>query len=246
MTQRISFSLRSVFVCIFVVSVACWHVAATLSSRRNYNQVLAEIRADGGQIDDGYSAAPWWWLGARDDFFVATAISFGSGDVTDEDLRPLLQLDGLRTLGIRSSHVGDDGMTYVGTLCTLEDLTIDCPQVTDEGLGRLGSLVNLTELSIISANISPESISCLGACTKIESLQLVAVPANDRSVEIIAATWPRLIKLSLFGTRIRDKAAQYLRRLRNLVELDLRDTDMTTAAVDALAKEIPNAIILYR
>jgi F-box/leucine-rich repeat protein 14 len=132
---------------------------------------------------------------------------------TGDGLVHLENLPSLRELQLYSTPIGNDALKHVDQIKALEDLSLQSTQVTDEGLVHLKNMSSLKEL-LIPRQITDDGLVHLKGLTCLE-------------------------KLIIYSTDITDVGLAHLKNLSSLKLLTLFSPRVTPAAVEQLAKDLP-------
>lgn len=109
-------------------------------------------------------------------------VDFASPGVTDEGLKPLQALKGLRGLDLGRSQVTNAGLQYLGKeLQGLQALYLTSPRVTDEGLRHLRGLNGLIHLHLSGTQVHDAGLMHLQECKGLTRLSRSAGPARART-----------------------------------------------------------------
>ncbi|UCE48112.1 MAG: hypothetical protein JSW47_21255, partial [Phycisphaerales bacterium] len=132
---------------------------------------------------------------------------------TGDGLVHLVNLPSLCELQLYSTPIGNDALKHVNKLKALEALSLQSTQVTDEGLAHLKDMSSLKEL-LIPRQITDDGLVHLKGLTSLE-------------------------KLIIYSTDITDVGFAHLKNLSSLKSLTLFSPRVTPAAVEQLAKDLP-------
>jgi hypothetical protein len=99
-----SFSLRALFVLVFLASIPFAYVTWRIYEQNEYNRAIQGIIECGGEVKRIESWCPWWWFGDEEFYSTVVAIDFSSGFATDADLASLDGISGLLAVDVRSSN----------------------------------------------------------------------------------------------------------------------------------------------
>lgn len=121
----------------------------------------------------GVPADPTLLVGARLGEIHQQTLGFGP---TDDGLRHLAALRGLRELDISVSGIGDRGLASLRPLELLEVLHLDGTGLTDRGLDTVASFSRLRALDLSRTLVGPEG---LGALARLPALAFLSVSGID-------------------------------------------------------------------
>ncbi len=182
--------------------------------------------------------------------------------ITDHGLAALEGKRRLVRLDLSDTRVGDQGLTHVEGLSSLEILHLNGTDVFDEGLARLRGLIRLTTLGLRGTKVTDAGLAHLKGLSRLESLDLDGTKITDDGLARLAGLTKlttlslsetlvsdvglayleglsSLAWLSLDGTQITDSGLASIKRLTNLETLQLRSPKVTPAGVKALQAALP-------
>ncbi len=147
--------------------------------------------------------------------------------LTDDGMRHLAALPGLRRLAVTSIHHGDE--------------------LTDEGLATLLA-TNINDLSIYCTGVTGEGLRVLRpgqrtGTSKLIRLALEHTPLDDETLQYLK--WTRLKSLGLKDTGVSDRGIEYLKKVITLETLNLTDTLVTAGGIAELQHALPNCKISW-
>lgn len=149
----------------------------------------------------------------------------------DAQLEQLAKQKDLKKLDLSATEVGDLGLRHLTKLTALEELNLAQTTVSDAGLAHLAALPVLRKLTLDGTMVRG---SGLGAFTRLTDLSLANAPVgNDGLTEI--AKLSNLNRLNLSYTEITDAALPALAGLKALTDLDLTGADISDKGIQALA-----------
>jgi hypothetical protein len=177
----------SVTPCVALVAFLGWR--ATLVRHVDEQKALIEsISRHGGLValdtdflDPPNYGPPQWLqalLGERY-FSNIVSINLGATGITDENVKKLVKLRHLQSLGIWRTSASDAALAAVGRLKELETLDISQTNVTDEGLAELAGLENIRVLAVGGDRITDQGLAHLKRMSK---LHLLCVVGNQFSL----------------------------------------------------------------
>jgi hypothetical protein len=178
--------------------------------------------------------------------------------ISDGTLALVGKLTGLEALDIAQTSVTDNGLEHLITLVGLKELALGRGRLTYKALGILRMLPTLTSLDLSGARPVPPDMAGNRAGPGIpeEALQAIAELKELRVLKLghsniggsglrILSALDKVERLGLEGCRrIDDAAAIELVNWKSLKYLDLQDTQVTPAGVEALRKAKPALVIL--
>lgn len=139
-------------------------------------------------------------------------LDLGRCDVTDDDLKLVAGLPGLKYL----------------TLAPMQLVPIEVPEkrrCTSAGFKHLRGAKSLRHLAAAFLPVDDTVTEALGGLADLRSLDLGWTEVTDVGVQDLA-TLPKLAALNLSGTKVTDAGLADIGRIRGLEILDLRDTQV--------------------
>jgi len=139
------------------------------------------------------------------------------------------KLKGLKELDVGSTDASDASVAALSNMTSLRELDISRTLVKGATFSKLASLKELEELDISNTRLSPGSLTALAkACPQLKDLNLADTKLTDADMKVVAS-FPNLTKLDLSRNPISDRSIDALLKMKKLVKLDLRKTNMTPA-----------------
>ena len=126
--------------------------------------------------------------------------------------------------------VGDEAMTVVAQLPSLESIDLRLSKVTDEGLANLAKCLSLRNVGIEGTAVTDGGLEHL---LKLPHLKWLSLGVYDEGTNITdeglrtLAMMPQLEILNLSGTQITNEGLKHLAPLVNLERLDIDNTQIT-------------------
>ena len=121
-------------------------------------KAIAKIKEAGGQVMEL----------AQNDPRLEVSLHLTGGKVTDETLKPLVDMKDLVHLNLRGTDVTDAGMATVGKLTSLIRLHLERTKVTDAGLAQLKGLTNLEYLNVYDTAVTDSGLAQLDGLKKLK------------------------------------------------------------------------------
>jgi internalin A len=195
--------------------------------------------------------------------------------ITSKGLEHLSELSQLRSLSLDGTQVGDEGLVYLEPLQSMmfltlpmgitdvgiehlrglrlvQELSIKNHAISNNGLYHLAELTGLRSLDLTitdmradaEAKIDEQGLALLRKCGNLEVLSLIGTSVDDKAVEQIVH-FPKIKRLFIGKSVVSDAAIPSLRQLKNLVFLDLVETQVTTEGAQQLRRALPKCKIVY-
>jgi GTPase SAR1 family protein len=165
--------------------------------------------------------------------------------VADRDLRELVRQPGsarLKSVALRSTQIGGEGLKYLGHLHSIEHLGLGDTRVCDEDLKYLKGLHSLKSLSLEQTQIGDTGLRHLQKMRSLISLSLWETRVGNEGLSYLEGL-RSLEELNLNTTQVSDDGLRHLRHLRSLRELRLLDANVTDAGLESL-KELRSLVEL--
>ena len=177
--------------------------------------------------------------------------------VNDDSLKVISLFPTLEKLNLGNARISDQGLMHLKTLVNLKELNLDRTGITDRGLLALAPIQSLNRVSLVDVPIGDEGLRALvesnanleylnlagtkvsdtglAILTELKNLKTVTLP-NDSSdkglLEIAKIT--SLESVAASGKRLTAEGIKTLANLKNLGSLELKSTQLTDKAIDAL------------
>ena len=179
--------------------------------------------------------------------------------ISDGTLEIVSHIAGLEALDVAHTSVTDNGLDYLITLVNLKELSLGRGRLTNTSIEVLRMLPTITYLDLSGARPAPPDMpgraaarqgipeSSLRAIAELKDLRVLKLGYSAIGAEglRILGTVATIEKLGLEGCRrVNDEAMAELAKWKNLKYLDVQDTEVTQAGVDALKKTNPAIAIL--
>jgi hypothetical protein len=135
-------------------------------------------------------------------------------------------LEGLESLDLWATSVGDEAMQFASRLPNLRELDLWGTRVSDGSLTGLASLAGLRRLTVPGRHTTDAGLTWVATLGELRELDLSGSSMTDGG--LAALTRARsLVRLSLWGTRVTDAGLASLRELPWLAEVNLGGTAVT-------------------
>jgi Leucine-rich repeat (LRR) protein len=148
------------------------------------------------------------------------AVSFLASKVTDDDLKILRGLTGLKSLDLGFTRISDKGMKYLGDLASLETLSLAGAQyVGDDGLAAIKGLTNLKVIDFAGTRVTDKGMASLVGMRDLKSLR-VSGNISDRGLKSLQGL-KNLKELHLEYSQVSGSGLQYIGNPQNVVSVSL-------------------------
>jgi hypothetical protein len=112
--------------------------------------------------------------------------------VTDEGLRHLRALKGLKALSLGDLEITDEALVYLRGLEALEELDLYGNLITDRAMEHLSGLTNLKSIDLGNTAVSDEGIMRLAALPRLETLGLESTLVTSAGARRFQEAAPRV------------------------------------------------------
>jgi hypothetical protein len=232
---------------------------------------IREIKQLGGRVDLLKDGPSWLYdlIGDAPMELIEEPLSADLPNFSNEGLRHINWLAGLKELHLMESTITDAGLVYVSGMTNLETLSfnnsLDNLLITDAGLMQLKGLPGLKRLFLGGAQITDSGLAALNPrleyldvsftdvgdpgfanisrLANLEYLNLHYTGFTDAGLARLCAL-TRLHEINLRRTQISDAGLTELARLPSLKILDLRETRVTDAGIAELQRALPGITII--
>lgn len=129
--------------------------------------------------------------GARDDWLVPLSRLrdlewlWISGDITDEGVRRIAALNGLRALGLPKTQISPKACEIIAALPHLEILDLADTAIDDEGIKYLRRLWSLRVLNVRGTRIGDKGVEYLASLPSLEAVYLDNTRITSASLPIL-------------------------------------------------------------
>ncbi|MCM2372771.1 protein kinase domain-containing protein [Aporhodopirellula aestuarii] len=158
--------------------------------------------------------------------------------IGDEELERLAAVKGIRKLDLTDSQITTEGLTVLTGMRSLAILALPRFGIKGTALTKLRDLPALRTLRLNGVAFADEDSATLGQFPQLTSLCLAGCPITDEAVQEIARWLPDLQHLCLPGTRVTGDCLVHLESLRSLTDLQLHETQIDDLAIANLP-ELP-------
>lgn len=157
------------------------------------------------------------------------SLDIANTGVTDKGMDSLVPLTHLRHLALGRTRFSPDSLSMLRLLTTLESLDLSGPQGVARAQRSEGGAI-------------PASVAQL---KELRTLRLGHSQVSAEDLRLLAASLSKLEKLGLEAcARVDDEALKVIAGWKSLKYVDLQDTKISPAGVDALKKDRPELAIL--
>lgn len=155
-------------------------------------------------------------------------------EVPDAQFANIAHLTGLRRLNARGTDLKDSGLDCVMGMKKLIDLNIGETLITSKGLQKLKGLTKLQNLYIDNSNVGDEHIDSICHLPELRRISISHCHITDKGVKALAVL-PKLLMLDIeYTITITDKCMPDLKRMKNLRQLKIAHSKITSASVKDL------------
>jgi hypothetical protein len=202
------YSLRSLFLLVFLVSIGMSWVAVKIERARRQKEAVEEIKKAGGHVSYDYQfdksgdwlpearpPGPAWLRNLLGEDFFATVVMVGlfplNSRVTDAGLEHLKGLTQLEWLDLMDTPVTDAGLEHLKGLTQLQELYLGGTKVTDAGLDYLKGLTQLRTLYLGNTPVTDAGLEHLSGLTQLQFLCLENTQVTDEGAKRLQQALPK-------------------------------------------------------
>jgi Leucine-rich repeat (LRR) protein len=160
-----------------------------------------------------------------------TEISLRGSQLTDAEIKKLLELRFVRTLDLARTNVTAVGLKELESMQSLRALDLSGMTLTGEEFKAIRKIRNLQTLRMRRTKLSPLSIRELSSIRQLRTLVMTDV--TDKSV--LELDLPNLRTLVLGGKELTDVGLTRLGRIKDLQQLYLEHCEVTDIGMKELA-----------
>jgi beta-lactamase regulating signal transducer with metallopeptidase domain/Leucine-rich repeat (LRR) protein/tetratricopeptide (TPR) repeat protein len=173
-----------------------------------------------------------------------TSLDLGGTPVTDAGLAQLKEIQGLKWLDLSWTRVTDVGLMDLKEMKGLQSLDLSCTNVTDAGIGLLKEMKGLEAFCLRKTKLTDAGLANLEEMNGIQTLDLSDTSITGDGLGNLKGL-NNLMYLELSGCRqLKDSAVTCLKELKQLRELDLRQTNLSAAELAAIRKALANTRVM--
>jgi hypothetical protein len=199
------FSLRTLLVFVFLVSLPLSWLAVKIQQARERREAVAVFLKAGGQVRYEYQVdedfnqisgaetpAPAWLgnLLGQDFFSHVVAVTARGHALGNREVAQLERLTDLAFVDLSSTKVTDDGLRHLEGLPKLMCLSLIKTGVTDAGLVHLEVLTGLEYLHLRGTQVTDAGLKRLEGLHKLKFLGLEGTQVTDEGVEKLQKALP--------------------------------------------------------
>ncbi len=151
--------------------------------------------------------------------------------IGDSEMSQLTAINGIRKLDLTDSQVTMEGLSGIAGLQSLNLLALPRKGIDGSVLASMRDLPALRQLQLIGVSLTDDDMDELARFPKLTSLCLSGCPIADEAVQRVARLLPDLQHLCLSGTRISGDCLPELASLRSLKDLQLHKTSVDDGAI---------------
>src|SRR5262249_6867779 len=107
-------------------------------------------------------------------------------NTTDETLRMLEKLPGLKRLCLQGARITDKGLEDLSVLGELEELDLrSCKNITDKGIGHLSKMTNLRRVELYDTQIGDKGLESLCTLNNLKHLDIHSTHVTDVGLKLL-------------------------------------------------------------
>jgi hypothetical protein len=112
--------------------------------------------------------------------------------VTDDDLRVLAGVKGLRVLSLNGTQITDAGLVHLRRLTDLEVLDLGLTRISDAGLKQLRHMANLRVLNLLNTNVTDAGLRYVEALSALRQLNVERTATTVPGARTLQESLPEL------------------------------------------------------
>jgi hypothetical protein len=163
------YRLRSLFIFIALVAVACSFWAVTMKNQRQQKLAADAITKAGGIV---VSEPTWLGRLLRNSLVTVTAVKLIAQPATEVDLAHLQAMRELQSLILMGSKITDGSLVHLQGLSQLQCLGLDNTKITDAGLAHIQGLSQLQCLDLDDTKITDAGLVHIQGLSQLQRLDL--------------------------------------------------------------------------
>lgn len=153
-------------------------------------------------------------------------IDLSGSKVSDVAMRYVTAVKNIKTLNITNTAITDYGLDYIGRMATLSTLNLSGTRITGNGLRRLSALTELTQLILDEKQLTRDDFNVKGLFVNLRELHILRSWLSDDAFQ--SAKFAKLQILNLTDCPLRRATLASMKKLKNLRQLDLRSTGLSS------------------
>ncbi|MCE9605486.1 MAG: hypothetical protein K8U03_11365 [Planctomycetia bacterium] len=220
----LKFRLRTAAIGVVLCSLFFAWIAHRVARWDRQHEAVLGLERVGATI--GYDCLlPEWLRESLSDeigrpFDEVSSVSLSYSDVSDDDLRHLKLLTGIRSLDLANTHVTDSGLVHVSHCHELDWLSLNRTAITDQGLIHLATMIKLGSLGLDATQVAGPGLCHLKSLNELEYLAIRDCPLTDLGLDYLVDL-PKLSVVYTSGSRISGNgAADFQKRSRQHVYVE--------------------------
>lgn len=189
------------------------------------SRALSKLNALGGQFyrDLELSTCP------------ITKVVASRTNVSDEDLKDLIDLKSVTALTLDNTAISDDGLKIIVGFENLTRLSLWQTKITDSGLRELAGLKRLTSLNLLECSLSDVGMKELKVLKGLTELSISGQHLTDLSLKELSEL-ENLNKLVFVNAQLTDAGLTELSKFKQLTELNINRTKITNGGLKEIGK----------
>ncbi len=167
----------------------------------------------------------------------------GIGEITDDDLAFLAELESLTSLDLSGHPITDAGLGHLAGMSSLDHLDLSGTEVTGDGIVQLRYL-DVESLHLSDTALDDRGLELMPTLDSLESLKLNRADIGDLSVDAIAGH-PNLRHLEIDGTDFTAQGlAELLARNPSLQRIEARGTSISMDDLREVLTRFPDCEVV--
>lgn len=194
------FRLRTLLVLVAVLALIGAYRGANLRQVRRHEEAARQLIDLGAEIIHVLNEPSWliWLLGGYPE--EAAIVSFAYAPLDDDAMPLVAHLNGLQTLVLHHTAVGDDGLAHLARHSRLARLELNGGHFTDAALAHIAEISSLRTLSLEELPITDQGLLCLARLPRLEQLHLERTAVTDEGVAQLRVLMVRPLYVDRFDS----------------------------------------------
>jgi len=156
----------------------------------------------------------------------ASDVSFEHHELTDQSLKEIARLRGVKILSLAYTHLSNDGLKHL-TKLPLTGLSLSDTNVSDEGMVHVSKITTLHYLNLSQTDVTDKALQLFRDMKDLNDLQLSGTQITTTGLNELVQYHQPLWKLVINETSISNDDLKTIAKLENLSNIFLDGTDIT-------------------
>ena len=161
-------------------------------------------------------------------------------------LPSLSTIPNLSVINVGYWNITDDDLPHLAKLPKLESLWLEGnKRLTSQGFSALQNMKGLKKLALGGTAFDDSAAQYLAGLAQLEFLQLKNTSVTEKTVALIS-NLPKLGAISLPPSASSDDSLRLLQSCKSLIQLSLKDSNLSAEALDEFRKAMPQCLVTGR